>query len=183
MSRAQKTKPDRLTLKQLRYVRELGEIFAVLDLDFEGIRDYPEAEERTAHLERILSHVVRGEVITQFTLLDELLTHKLARRMLGSRHTNIRRSKRFQALKKALVDSRLPVSRKLEMLRQFTRVPLTVTAHIVETARIRNVFAHSFFLDVPPTKLAYKGKNILSADGVKRLQADYRRTLDFLIGW
>jgi hypothetical protein len=174
---------DKLTKKQSEYVRELRRVFAILDLDFENIRDYPEAEERIAHLQRMLHHVIRGEVIIQFTLIDALLTHKLAGRILSKKKLNLSRNKRFKALKKSVAQSRLPILRKLELLRQFTRISSAVNSYIRETTRIRNIFAHDFFLDVIPAKLRYKNKNVFSAAGVELLRADFERTVHFFIEW
>ena len=120
-------KPDRLTRKQSKYVRLLREVLETLGLDFENIRGYPSVTERTAQLERILVHLVVGEVVGQFTLIDELLTHALARKILATRVTNPRRSKRFRTIKAALVESRLPLSRKLDVFRSLTKVSDTIT--------------------------------------------------------
>src|SRR5262245_55115872 len=107
-----KTRRDRLTPKQTKYVRLLREIFEIIQIDFENIRRYPSGIERTAQLERILGDVIRGDVITNFTLIDDLLTNKLARKIVGDRITG-RRSKRFRIVKTALIESRLSLSRKL----------------------------------------------------------------------
>ena len=145
--------------------------------------DYPEAGERTAHLQRMLHHLIRGEVITQFALIDDLVTHKLARRMLSKKKLDLSRSKRFKALKKTVAQSRLPILRKLQLLRQFTRIPPAVNWHIREITRIRNIFAHDFFLDLIPAKLRYKNKSVLSAAGVELLRVDFERTVHFFLGW
>jgi len=160
--RSRKTHRDRLTRKQINYVRQLREIFAILGLDFENIRDYPTAEERTVQLERILDHVVRGEIIRQFTLIDELLTHELAGKILANRVQNRRRSKRFQAVKNALVKSQLSLRRKLTLLRGFVKVPNDVVTSIVRLNKLRNNMAHQFFLENSPETLKYSGRNIFS---------------------
>ena len=176
------TSRDRLTKKQSKYVHLLREIFEMLGLDFENIRDYPTAGERTAQLERILVHLVLGEVINQFTLIDELLTHKLAGKIFGNRVTNARRSKRFRTIKAALVESRLPLSRKLDLLRSLAKVPDDVVTGILRLNGLRNYMAHQFFLQDRPKKLNYAGKNILSVEGLRLFIADQDRVYDYLIG-
>jgi hypothetical protein len=179
--RRRHTRSDRLTNKQRRYIRQLQEIFDMLGLDYESIRDYPSAEERTVHLERILVHIIRGEVITQFTLIDELVTHKLARKILADRPKNPRRSKRFQAVKAVLAESRLPLSRKLALLRNLVKVPDDVVASILRVNKIRNHIAHQFFLDDSQRKLKYSGKNILSVEGLRLFQRDQEGIFNYLV--
>jgi hypothetical protein len=172
---------DRLTKKQTKYVRLLREVFELLGLDFENIRDYPSAEERSVHLKRVLVHLVRGEVITQFTLIDDLLTHQLAFKILANRVTNPWQSKRFRTVKAALAESRLPLSRKLDVFRSLAKVPDDVVTIISRLNKLRNHMAHQFFLDDLPKKLNYAGKNILSVEGLRLFKSDQERAFDYLI--
>jgi hypothetical protein len=153
----------------------------MLRLNFESIREYATAEERTAQLERILHDVVRGEVITQFTLIDELLTHELARKILGRHVTAPRRSKRFHAIKNVLAESRLSISCKLDLFRTLTKVPNDVASAISRLSRIRNHMAHQFFIDGSVKRFDYCGKNILSTDGLRLFQRDQHRVFEYLI--
>jgi hypothetical protein len=179
--RSRKTHRDRLTRKQTRYLRQLREIFEILAFDFENIRDYPTAEERTVQLERILDHVVRGEIITQFTLIDELLSHELAGKILGDRVKNRRRSKRFQAVKNALVESHLSLRHKLTLLRGFVRVPNDVVTYIGRLNKLRNHLAHQFFLKDAPEKLKYSGRNIFSVEGLALFHREQERVFNYLV--
>jgi len=153
----------------------------MLGLDYENIRDYPSAMGRTAHFERMLVQTIRGEVITQCTLIDELVTHQLARKILGDRAKNPRRSKRFRAIKAVLAESRLPLSRKLDLLRSLVKVPNHVVASISQVNKLRNHIAHQFFLDASQNKLKYSGKNILSVEGLRLFQRDQEEIFNYLV--
>ena len=168
---------NKLTNKQRKYVRELREIFAILNLDFESVRDDQTAKERTAHLKRILVHVIRGEVITQFTLIDELLTHELAGKILADRVKHRRPSKRFQTVKAALAESRLSLPRKLALLRSFVRVPDDVVAQISRLTKLRNHMAHHLVLDDSAETLKYSGKNIFSVEGLQLFYREQSRVV------
>ena len=175
-----KTRRDRLTSKQTKYVRLLREIFEIIEIDFENVRRYPSATERTAQLERILGDVIRGDVITNFTLIDELLTNGLARKIVGD-HITGRRSKRLQIVKTALIESRLSLSRKLAVFRSLVRVPDDVVGAISRLNKLRNHMAHEFHLDVRSKKLTDAGKNILSVEGLRLFESEQMRVFMYLL--
>jgi hypothetical protein len=59
-----------LTAQQRHLVRELEEICREFRLDFYDIKQY-EPEARTTLLELAKNHIVRGEVVRSYTLIDE----------------------------------------------------------------------------------------------------------------
>ena len=61
-----------LTQYQKRLGRELYEIYDILSLDFYDIKAYPK-EARTTCLDLMKRAVVRAEVVTTYTLVDEYL--------------------------------------------------------------------------------------------------------------
>jgi hypothetical protein len=177
--RSRKQRGDRLTKKQTKYLRDLRKIIAMLGLDFENIREYPSAVERTAQLERILVHLILGEIMNHFTLVDELVTHNLARMIVGARAKNPRRSKRFQAIK-GILEDRIPLHRKFALLRTLTRIPNDVVSAISRLNKLRNYMAHQFFLGASMEKLRYSGQNILSVEGLRLFEHDQERVFEYL---
>jgi len=175
-----KTADSKLTRKQLKYVRELREIFAIFDLDFESVEHYPEKEERTAHLERILDHIVRGEIISTFTIMDDLLTRDLARAILEPRVKKITTSNRVTCLFEELTQARLSMIQKLRMLRLIKRVPKHIGDRIIDFNKLRNLAAHRFLLH-GSKPAQYRGRKILTLECIKAFQADRKALFDYFV--
>ena len=87
---------DRLTLRQCRLVRDLEDIGDLLGLDYRKILDY-ESAARTPKLESIARHLIIGEVVRQYTLVDEYLNMRIAHFFFGKKQSFIRlwRTKKF----------------------------------------------------------------------------------------
>jgi hypothetical protein len=109
------------------------------------------------------------------------VTHELAHKVLGDRTKNPRRSKRFQAVKAVLAESRIPLSRKLALFRSLAKIPDDIVASVSRLNTLRNHMAHQFFLNDPPRKLKYSGKNILSVEGMRLFQRDQERVFNYLV--
>src|SRR5271157_1148520 len=65
-----------LTTKQRRLMKELDMVFSGLELDFWNAERWP-PKWKTARLEVALRWLVRGEVVHQYTLVDELLACRI----------------------------------------------------------------------------------------------------------
>jgi hypothetical protein len=72
----------KLTNYQRRLVRELEEIYGLLSLDFYDINLYGRGQ-RTVRLELMRRAVIRAEVITAYTLVDEYLGSELSVHFFG----------------------------------------------------------------------------------------------------
>jgi len=73
--------PDPLTPKQRRLIDELHEISSIVRVDYWNIRDR-EREARTPVLEVMKRELILGEVVGQYTLIDDLLSTELCRYFL-----------------------------------------------------------------------------------------------------
>ena len=67
-----------LNATQRRLKRELDEIAEIVGVDYWNIRDY-EPESWTPRLHVMKRQLVRGEVVTQYTLIDDLLSTELCK--------------------------------------------------------------------------------------------------------
>lgn len=63
----------KLTLKQRRLIAEFEEIAASIQMDYWNILDYRE-DGRTVILELMKQQLIRSEIITRYTLIDEYLS-------------------------------------------------------------------------------------------------------------
>jgi hypothetical protein len=170
-----------LTSKQRALIRELRTIIDELGLDFETIDRYPTSEERTVHLERIRTHLIRGEVITQFTLVDDLLTHELAIEALGGHRQKPWKKDKFERFKEVLVENRASLRQKLGLYGMFRRIPNDIRESILGLNSVRNSFAHNFILDARTKPAKYRGQKILDLSAFKRFLIDQRQVIDFLL--
>jgi hypothetical protein len=76
-----------LTRTQKRLLKDLDKIMSVAGLDYWNILDRdPEYDpHRTIVLQSIMREIVRGEVVSQYTLIDEQLGSKICRYMFDKR--------------------------------------------------------------------------------------------------
>ena len=75
-------KKDRPTKLQRQLLRELDEVILGLGLNYKQILDY-ERPARTHLLRLMLDHLIRGDIIRHYTLIDEHLNVELCAYFLG----------------------------------------------------------------------------------------------------
>ena len=132
-------------------------------------------------MERIRTHHIRAEVITQFTLVDDLLTHELAIEALGGRRQKPWKRKKFQRFIEELVESRASLRQKLGLYKTFKHVPKDIYESILGLNAVRNAFAHKFYLDDTARPAKYRGQKILELSVFKRFLGDQQRVSDFIL--
>src|SRR5262249_7777171 len=98
----------KLTAKQRRLIVEFEEIAASIKMDYWNILDYVE-EGRTVILQLMKQQLVRSEIITRYTLLDEFLTSIICHyyfRMPGKQfsYAKLWRTKKFQIFTHYIMD-------------------------------------------------------------------------------
>ena len=166
-------KNDPLTRKQKVLVQELDEIAGVLGLDWQNIKEY-ERDSRTPHLERMKRHIIIGEVISQYTLIDEYLNMRLCHYFFGGGKSFIRlwKTKRFQNFNFHVLEG-LSLLKKLAFVKSISKIPKSVARDIQEINALRNGLAHAFFPEnLRTSKPVYKGKSIFTVEGIKRFVED-----------
>lgn len=180
------TKKQRLLLKEIRAICE------TLELDMESIYQL-ESVDRTAKLEVLKRQIVRGEVVTQFTLIDEWLATRLCEYFFSKRDwIRLWKSKKFERFNYYVLE-RLYAMHKLAFLKDVYHVPKDIAGSIEAINALRNAMAHAFFPEnlrvyrmkkrpaQQPTTLArYKGEDIFTLAGVEKLKSDCADVTYFL---
>jgi hypothetical protein len=163
----------KLTKKHRQLVRDIDAFVKAMGLspnqvlsDWEG-----DSEGITTHLTRITVHLIRAEIIGQFTYVDELLGMELSGRIFrGSKKGPRSRARRaFWALLRELY----PLQ-KLRVIRGYRHVPKNVVEIVHAINSLRNTAAHEFSLNSSrhPRGVKYKGLSLFTPTGIERLQED-----------
>src|SRR5712692_7198408 len=162
-----------LTKKQRTLVREADQMFSLLGLDYFRVLSYP-AKSRTVRLELAKRHAIRGEVITQHTLIDERLSSVLSDYFFGRHRSYIKlwKTKKFKRFNHHVLQE-LSVVKKLAFVREIIDVPGSVANDIERINSLRNALAHAFFPEnLKKPRLAYKTKEVFSYDGIRLVLED-----------
>lgn len=162
-----------LTRQQQRLVRELDEIAVRLRMNYREIERYEPAE-RTPRLKLVRDHLVRGEIVLAYTLVDEFLNVILCNHFFGrSRsHKKLWKTKRFKNFNYFFLE-KLSLMEKLAYVRGIREVPKSIRRDVEQLNNLRNGIAHAFFPEnLRSAKPKWKGLDIFSLDGVKLLVND-----------
>jgi hypothetical protein len=160
------TKTQKLLLKEAKGIAELAK------LDIWNIEEQ-DREARTPLLRLAISQMVVAEVVTQYTLLDEILTDLACRyyfKKKGKRFI-LWRQKKFRVFVNYIMDEMFLV-KKMELVHQIEPLPSKVRSALHRINSIRNAMAHSFFPENRKEhrkagKVLYLGKDIRTTDGLK----------------
>jgi hypothetical protein len=187
------TREDRLTQKQRRLIGELEKVASIVRIDYWNIRDR-EKEARTPVLEVIMRELIRGEVIGQYTLIDDLLSTEVCLYFLpGNDLIKQWKTKKFRRFNYYVIE-RLYMTQKLAFLKDVCDVPRDIASRIEEINALRNALAHAFFPENlrayqmkgrpgprKPVIVRYKGQDLFSIAGVTAFVADCSGVTDFLM--
>src|ERR1035441_1927368 len=136
-----------LTRTQKRLVDDLNKIMSAVGLDYWNILDRdPEYDEhRTVVLQAITREIVRGEVVSQYTLIDEQLGSKICRYMFENKaFMKLWKTKKFERFNYFIVE-KMSLMEKLAFVKDVYMVPKAIAAEIEPINAIRNARAHAFF--------------------------------------
>jgi hypothetical protein len=174
MAQATQHRPlDKLTNRQRKLVRELDEIADLLGVDYQRITEY-EKGSRTLLLERIKRHLVIGEVVTRYTLVDEYLNERICHFFFGRKESFIRlwKTKRFKLFNYHVIEE-LSLMAKLRFVKSVSKVPKAVTLDIERLNALRNGLAHAFFPEnLKKSKPEWKGRKIFTVEGLRAFTDD-----------
>jgi hypothetical protein len=163
----------RLTLKQRRLIRELDEIAVLLRVNYREIQGY-EREWRTTRLELIRNHFIRGEIVLEYTFIDEFLNNILCLHFFGRKadYPKLWKTKRFKNFNYFFLE-KLSLMEKLAYVRAIREVPKSVRHDIEQLNNLRNGVAHAFFPEnLRSAKPKWKGLDIFSLEGIRRFIGD-----------
>jgi hypothetical protein len=173
---------DSLTKKQKALLADVEKIGDVLGLDWWNIKDY-ERDSRTPHLERTKRHLIIGEVVMQYTLVDEYLNVQLCHHFFGRDNSFIKlwRTKKFQNFNYNILEG-LFLLEKLRYVKSFKRIPKTIAKDIEQINVLRNGLAHAFFPEnLIRSKPIYKGQSIFTLAGIQRFVDDMSQISNFFV--
>lgn len=162
-----------LTATHRRLVRELDEITALLRLNYREIGEY-ESAERFPRLKLVRDHLVRGEIVLAYTLIDEFLNAILCDHFFGrkSSHMKLWKTKRFKNFNYFFLE-KLSLMEKLAYVRAIREVPRSIRRNVEQLNSLRNGVAHAFFpANLRSAKPTWKGLDVFSLEGVKQLVDD-----------
>jgi len=163
----------KLSPTQRRLVRELDEIAVLLRMNYREIEDY-EPEERLTRLKLARDHLVRGEIVMSYTLVDEFLNAILCAHFFGRKrsHMELWKTKRFKNFNYFLLE-RLSLMEKLAYVRAIREVPKPIRSNIEKLNSLRNGVAHAFFPEnLRSAKPTWKGLDVFSLKGMRQLADD-----------
>ena len=184
---------DRLTQKQQRLTNDLVEIAKIVRVDYWNILER-ERSARTPVLEVMKRELIRGEVVGQYTLIDDLLSTELCKYFLpGKDLIKQWKTKRFRRFNYYVIE-RLYLTQKLAFLKDLYDIPRPIASKIEEINALRNAMAHAFFPEnlrayqmkgrpAPrkPIVVRYKGRDLFSVEGVEVFVEDCAEVTDFLL--
>ncbi len=186
-------KGNRLTQRQRKLIGELEKIASIVRVDYWNIRDR-ERGARTPVLEVMKRELIRGEVIGQYTLIDDLLSTEVCLYFLpGKDLIKQWKTKKFRRFNYYVIE-RLYMTQKLAFLKDVYDVPKEIAGKIEEINALRNALAHAFFPENlrvyqmkgrpgprKPVIVRYKGQDLFSIEGVTAFVEDCSKVTDFLL--
>src|SRR6266436_2318150 len=173
---------DSLTKKQKALFADLEKIGDLLGLDWRKIKNY-ERDSRAPHLERIKRHLIIGEVVMQYTLVDEYLNVQLCHHFFGRNKSFIKlwKTKKFQNFNYHVLEG-LFLLEKLRYVKSFKKIPKKIAKEIDQINVLRNGLAHAFFPEnLKRSKPIYKGKSIFTLEGIQQFVNDMSEISRFFI--
>ncbi len=174
---------DQLTAKQKRLVRDLRYLYSLVNLDFYDIRQYPK-EWRTARLEVMWRDIVREEIVTAYTYVDEILSCVICDHFFGTKRSYqaLWKTKKFQVFNACFIDE-VSLVPKLKYVKALKTIPKPIAADIERLNAIRNAMAHAFFPEnVKRSQALWKDQSVFTRVGFDSFHTDILGVNTFLRG-
>jgi hypothetical protein len=174
-ARQRQQKPA-LTPKQKKVLREIRAVASRFGFDYEDLAQYA-VPGRTTSLEVARDKLIKSQIITWYTLADEFLGLELTDHFFDLRRPLkfFRRSKRYKEFQREILED-LSLRQKLRLVRLIWKMPKDLFGTIDKLNTVRNSIAHSYFpQDRLGSKPIYKGKSVLTLDGLLVLNEDLER--------
>lgn len=181
-----------LTRKQRQLQNELHALAETIGMDYWNIQDR-EREARTPLLEVMKREMIRGAILSEYTVIDDTLGSKLCEYFFPHQSMiRLWKTKRFLRFNYYILE-RLSLVHKLAFVKDVYRVPKQIAATIEAINALRNSMAHAFFPEnlrayrgkgrpAPrkPIPVLYKGQDIFTRPGVQRFVDDCYDVHQFL---
>ena len=181
-----------LTKLQQRLYKDAEEIAGMVGVDFWNAGRVEDTENRTVSLRVTIARLVIAEVVTQYTLFDEMLMDYLCRyyfQKLDPFRVGIYwKQKKFRVFVHFMLDE-MYLLKKMQTVNAIKPLPKAVRETIQKVNAIRNAMAHSFFPENRKEymkeagragKVTYSGKDIRTPDGLRQFQNDCHEAQRYL---
>ncbi len=166
----------KLTPKQRRLKNEIEDIAALVQMDHWNILDYS-VESRTTYLEIMKRQLVRGEIITKYTLIDEFLSVLICHFYFKKPNKGVSfralwKTKKFQLFNHFVLDETYLLN-KMKLVSAVSEIPPDVRRAVERINAVRNAIAHSFFPEnrrqyIPYRRVMYQNADIYSKPGIEQ---------------
>jgi hypothetical protein len=170
-----------LTRAQRRLQKTAEQIAVSVKVDVSSVGDY-QSVTRLPLLRLAISKMVVAEVVTQYTLLDDILATLICNYFLGG-HSRWHRQKKFTTFVHYILDE-MYLLKKLEVVHAVKPVTSDVRKTVQKVNAIRNALAHSFFPENrkefrSTRKVVYADKDLFTSDGLEAFQQDSNRAFGY----
>jgi hypothetical protein len=185
-----------LSRTQKHLVSELDQIMAAAGLDYWKLldRDDLKSEWRTTVLQVITREIVRGQVVSKYTLIDEQLGSRISRYMFDNeKFSRLWKKRKFERFNYYILE-KMSVMEKLAFVKDVYTVPKAIAADVEQVNAIRNALAHAFFPENLRAHRAkhgsatrrlvgphFKGVDIFTFPGFDRFLSDAGNVVQFFI--
>jgi hypothetical protein len=177
-----------LTRAERKLVKIAKEIAELTGNDLNTVGDWEDGF-RPYGIRASINHMVIGEIITRYTLLDELLASLISKYFfrVPKQRTNFKkwwRTKKFKIFNHFIMDETF-LLKKLQIANAIRPLPGNIQSSIHRINSVRNAFAHSFFPENRKEhkklgKVLYMGKDIRTPEGLDAFITDARKTYNFI---
>jgi hypothetical protein len=182
----------RLTGTQKHLVSELDKIMVAARLDYWNILD-TESDWRTTHLQLITREIIRGQVVSKYTLIDEQLGSRICHYMFDNKKfMRLWKTRKFERFNYYTIE-KMSVMEKLAFVKDVYTVPKAIASNVEQINAIRNAVAHAFFPEnlrahrakqrSPMRRMFgphYKGIDIFTFPGFERFLSDAQNVVQVL---
>jgi hypothetical protein len=169
-------------------VAELDKITELLGLNYQHVFEEAQGKAKASHLKHIKTEIIRGHVVSRYTLVDELLSITLRRCFFGkitfktiTDDISGEGRKKYQNFNRHVLEV-LSLRQKLAFVKSFVDIPPKIAKSVGNLNTLRNGLAHSFFPeDRYDSKPEYKGKSIFTLDGLETFEDDMEQVRDYFV--
>lgn len=184
---------SRLTAKQKRLMKELGDIFSVIGMDYWEMEKYPK-KDWTGLLGLKKRQAITGRVVMEYTIINDLLNDEILEYFFGVGEGSIEsqldamrwwESGKYQEFDRYILE-RVSLLDKLKFVKKIHGIPKSIVGDVEKLNRLRNVVAHGFYFENMEDyevlrKAVYKGKDVFTLEGIKVFVEDTQRVREFFI--
>ena len=147
-------------------------------------------DDPTVILQIMKQKLIRCEIITRYTLIDEFLTDIICHYYFRApknqfSFAKLWRTKKFQIFAHYLMDETY-VLKKMAIVNAIREIPAPIKGAIARINDVRNAIAHSFFPEnrrqyKPYKKVMYQNADIFTKEGITKFLEDAERVEDYLL--